>query len=247
MEGEITAIISTVRHGEKDSTGLLTSTGKNQSHKKGINLLHLQGDVILFHSGVQRVMDTILGIAKSIHLNDESEFEQFSEDHDLQSYISPFLHYLYNPAQKGNLFSEWDSIELTKENIHNRISSFLSLQNTSTEPQIYPSPLQMAQRVLKVVNSQIGLASLTYEHARTNFINGTHEPVLMSFLFYILKSTNTVDTISDFLNLIGSSVDYAEGCDIFVYQKQEEITGIQFKFRNIEKNFSLKEWMEISF
>lgn len=243
---DLAAVISTVRHGHKDEVGNLTSTGVDQAKIRGITLKHLKGDIILFHSGVGRVKDTIRAVASHLHLNNESELNQeLLDKFNLQDYIAPNLHYLLDPQNKGELFSQWDNMVHTQEESTSRMQRFLNQNDFSAEPDVYPSPKQMAKRMARVIFSQILFASITDSSFRTNFINGTHEPVIMSFLYYYLNDYK--DNSEHFVIDVGGSVDFAEGFDILVYQNLNVISKIEFIFRNIKKELDLNLLKEFSF
>jgi len=100
-----TAIITTIRHGEKDETGALTDTGLLQAKSAGLDAHHIKGDIILFHSGADRVKKTILEFGKYLHLTKEQLTNEVIQTGHLQTYISPYLHYLYNLKIKGEYYS----------------------------------------------------------------------------------------------------------------------------------------------
>lgn len=235
-----TAIITTIRHGEKDSDGNLTSTGLNQGAKRGSLTKNLDGDVILFHSGSGRVKNTIQALAS--HINEtaiEHMQEELLQNFQLQSYESPYLHYLFDPLKKGDYFAKWDSIEKTNEEIEKRIVTFLTMADQSIESQIFPSPKEMALRVLKVIKTQIDFATITKHSFKTNFINGTHEPVITSFLFYALNNFKYSNPTT-FIQKYGV-IDFADGFDIEVLQNDYQEIQIYLHFRNNTIELSLSE------
>jgi len=231
-----TAIITTIRHGEKDKTGALTNSGLLQAKSAGIDAHHVDGDVILFHSGVDRVKKTILEFGKYLHLTKDQLSQEVVTEGHLQTYVSPYLHYLYNPKVKGEYYSNWDNINHTTENINKRMNGFLVTDNVSKEPNVSPSPHEMYLRLLKVIKNQIAFASLTNADNHTNFVNGTHEPNIMAFLYYFLKENN--ETSHDFIERIGGSIGFAEGFTIKVFQDGESLE-FEFKFRKIVKEIML--------
>jgi hypothetical protein len=52
----------------------------------------------------------------------------------------------------------------------------------------------MAIRLARVLSTEIDLATITIPEIMDNIINGTHEPVLMSFLYYFLQDYNPTDS-----------------------------------------------------
>ncbi len=66
MERKQTALITFMRHGQKDKSGSLTDVGLEQAQSRGVATKNLDGDVLLFHSGVGRVRDTIMTMAQNI-------------------------------------------------------------------------------------------------------------------------------------------------------------------------------------
>ncbi|MDQ7021882.1 MAG: hypothetical protein Q9M91_08855 [Candidatus Dojkabacteria bacterium] len=150
----------------------------------------------------------------------------------MQDYIVPNLHYLYDPSIKGRYFGEWDNIEMTEKSILDRIDGFLNFKDKSLEPNIFPSPLEMFKRISSVIRSQINFATITDSTHRTNFINGTHEPVISAFIFFLLKkmSDKSITKIDD----IGGPIGFAEGLDILVFQDKNQEIKLELNFRGEE-------------
>jgi hypothetical protein len=234
----LTAVITTIRHGHKDKTGNLTDIGHKQSKERAVGTLYLKGDVILFHSGVQRVRDTILTAGKFLHIDNLADAEKVIAETNLQDYASPFLHYLYRKDKKGEFFGHWDDIEETPDAVTERMNGFLDQGSNSLEPEIYPAPLEMAKRLARVLVTEIEFATLTEETYRTNFINGTHEPVIMAFLYYFLNDFKAGNR--DFLSGVGGSVNFAEGFEFLVSQSAEKI-DVEFVFREIKRAVNLRQ------
>jgi len=69
------------------------------------------------------------------------------------------------------------------------------------------------------------------------FVNGTHEPIIMSFLHYFLHDFNPrdIDTVSE----VGGSVDFAEGFELFVEDKNQHHSTVTLRFRDIERGVDL--------
>lgn len=223
----LTSLITSVRHGHKDDWGELTDIGINQARKIGESIEYLEGETLLFHSGVRRVSKTIEEIYNVKNINHGK----------ISSYESHYLHYLYNPEVKGNIFSNWDK---STQNPELRIDAFLSQGETSDEPEVHPSPREMAIRFARVLITQIDFVTITVPDVMTNFINGTHEPVVMSFLYYFLNDFKS--TKSDgFTKGIGGTVGFSEGFNIRVFQKFNMPTRLVFNFRDIEKDMNQNE------
>jgi hypothetical protein len=239
--GKLTTIISTVRHGEKNNFGELTDQGAKQSSKKGQALEHLHGDVILLHSGVNRVKETLTYMAKSLQ---ENTFADFAETKEKQTtigsftdYTSHYLHYLYDPKNKGEYFVKWEEVNGDPVAELNRMKRFLELGSNSTEPEIYPSPREMAIRLGRVIATEIDFATITIPEVRTNYINGSHEPVIMAFLYYFLQDfpKESQPKNLNFLEEINGTLGFTEGFEIKVYQKLRGENTVIFKFRDITK------------
>ena len=226
--GKLTTIISTVRHGEKNNFGELTDQGAIQSTEKGEGIEHLHGDVILLHSGVNRVRETLTHMAKSLQ---EKPIGSFTD------YTSHYLHYLYDPKNKGEYFVKWEEVNGNAEAELNRMKNFLGLGSNSTEPEIYPSPREMAIRLGRVIVTEIDFATITIPEVRTNYINGSHEPVIMAFLYYFLQDfpEESQPKNSNFLEEINGTLGFTEGFEIKVYQNLRGKNTVIFKFRNITK------------
>jgi hypothetical protein len=223
--GQLTTIISTVRHGEKNELGELTEQGAKQAMEKGLGIENLQRDIILLHSGVNRVKESLTWMAKSL-LKDSGK-GSFTD------YTSHYLHYLFNSKNKGKYFVKWEEVNGNIEAELTRMKNFLELESTSTEPDIYPSPREMAVRIGRVIATEIDFATITIPEVRTNFINGSHEPVIMSFLYYFLQNFHPQH--KEFFKLHNISLGFSEGFEIKVYQNLMGKNKAVLKFRDISK------------
>ncbi len=230
--GKLTTIISTVRHGEKDDTGKLTELGEKQALETGLGIEHLKGDIVLLHSGVARVRKTLTTMALALQ---QLEYSEQSGDANrlgtFKDYTSHYLHYLYDPDNKGELFSHWDDINGDLEAEFVRMQKFLEQADVSSEPEVYPSPREMAKRLARVIATEIDFATITIPEVRTNFINGSHEPVIMAFLYYFLQDFNPLSSF-DFLKELTGTLGFAEGFEIKVFQNLIGKNTVMFKFRN---------------
>lgn len=232
----ITARITTIRHGRKNEHGHLHDEGKKQAAHRAVSIEHLDGDLILFHSGEKRVRDTINIIGGNISKKSIDEvIDMLNTEHDLQDYVVPTLHFLKNKEEKSEYFSEW-----TEDINDSRIIGFIDKKSDFNDFKRAYSSIEMAKNLANVIYTQIKFSELTDSKYKTNFINGTHEPVIMSFLYYLLTDFRADKSISDFISEIGGSVNYAEGFDIVVYQEGLKVGPIEFSFRNIKKNLDLK-------
>ncbi len=229
-----TTIISTVRHGKKHADGSLLPEGKIQSAKRALDINHLAGDIILFHSGEARVRDTIQVIGGNIHKQTPEELENILEtEHNLQDYVVPTLHFLKDRNIKSTYFSSW-----LGETNEDKLNSFLAGEQPDDAG---IDALGVAKNLAHIIHTQIEFSLLTSAESKCNFINGSHEPVIISFLYYVLQSFFPTQTPSEFLASIGGSVNYAEGFDIFIYQHSNTERTIELKFRNMKTKLSLTE------
>lgn len=234
-----TTIISTVRHGKKHSDGNLLPEGKFQSAHKALDINHLEGDVILFHSGEARVKDTIQVIGGNLHKQTPEELENILEtEHDLQDYVVPSLHFLKKREVKSEYFSNWH--EETNEEI---LSKFLD-GDIPDEPGF--TALAMAKNLAQVISTEIQFSLLTDSSTKTNFINGSHEPVIMSFLYYALNNFTPTIKAEDFLKVVGGSVRYTEGFDVFIEQSDDNLFKINIYFRGKIYPTTLREIQKFS-
>jgi len=235
---EMSALISTLRHGEKNNNGELTEQGIKQSTLRGISTKHLEGDIIIFHSGVDRVRQSVRAAGQYLKVNDAEkiDLEKIIQEHHLQDYVCPELHYLFNAKNKGIYFEGWDNINLTSDE---RMQQFLNQKDFSNEPEIYPSPKQMAQRLGRVLLTEVNFSGLTDYNFRTNFINGTHEPVVMSFLYYALNNFSAGS--ENFVTEVGGTVSFSEGFNFEVYQNPSQDLKVFMSFRDFYKEIDLKE------
>lgn len=236
-----TAILLFVRHGEKDEGGGLTEKGRYQAKIRGKQAKSLHGDVLLFHSGVGRVKDTIRAVAANLHVSENSE-ELYEAGEHLVDYVSPKLHYLRSASRKGNYFAGWDeNIDLENQQaVDDRMREFLKLDRQLPDPsgEAY-SPREMAQNIAVMIGIEVRFANMTSQDHVVNFVNGSHEPVLMSFIHYILNSYEPygMDTVSQ----VGGSIDYAEGFTIEVMHMSENPDDfvVTFRFRDVERRVNL--------
>lgn len=189
----LTAQIDTIRHGEKSSDGNLTQKGAMQAALKAIEVDNLQGDIWLYHSGSSRVKDTVIALSRNIGIS-----SQDFVDKDIYNKIIGLdatdvthlnvttieeskLHYLLDPKKKSEYFAPWSEL-LKDQEAAARAQNFLNFHDESPEPDVIPSPKGMAKRLMEVILKQLDEAKKTEYFQSINFINGTHEPVLMSFL-----------------------------------------------------------------
>lgn len=100
----------------------------------------------------------------------------------------------------------------------------------------------MAQRLGKVLLAQIDFATITTPEVRTNFVNGTHEPVITSFLYYFLQNYKPED--DQFIQKIGGTVHFSEGFDIYIYQNPRDEIETVFKFRNFAAKVDVRRLRE---
>ncbi len=234
-EGRITAVLTFMRHGEKSNEGALTDTGHHQARRAGMKTQMLAGDIMLFHSGVGRVHDTVRAMAANLYLDEQAE-EALELGEGIVDYIAPNLHYLLDPSIKGEFYQHWDDIELTPENIQRRMRDWLSYDWRSPEPGICFSPKQMAQNIAVMIGIQVRFANMTDLSSRVNFVNGSHEPVIMSFLHYFLgdfepKNTTIVERLG--------SLEYAEGFEAVVRHRSPRDFSVELRFRDIVKPVDL--------
>ena len=181
--------------------------------------------MILFHSGEARVRDTIQVIGSNLHKQTAEELENILEErHDLQDYVVPTLHFLKDRNIKSEYFASWQD-----ETNDGLLEDFLA--GTLPDPAGYDS-LAMAKNLAKVINTEIQFSLLTSHESKSNFINGSHEPVIMSFLFYALQNFEVKQAPKDFLESIGGSIRYTEGFDIIVYQNEDCTADVKLLFRD---------------
>jgi hypothetical protein len=239
--GKSTALLTFMRHGEKDDSGNLTNRGIEQAKASGKNTKSLNGDILLFHSGVGRVRDTIRSMAANLHLGPESE-ESYEAGSHIIDYVAPGLHYLKDMDQKGEYFAKWDEdIDLSDDNATNeRMRGFLNLDRQSPdEDRTALSPREMARNIAVMIGIEVRFANMTDQNRVVNFVNGSHEPVLMAFIHYFLHGFEPFGT--DTVTEVGGSIDYAESFNIEVTHQSSDPKDfiVTFRFRNIERRVNL--------
>jgi len=230
----LSAIVSVYRHGEKNEQGELTENGFRQAIERGLQLKHLQGQIHVAHSGVDRVKKTALGITRYI----DKQFHEFTnqeptlEDTSLDPETTQIdeLHYMVDKTKYSAYFTKWNKT-LPPEKASQRVQKYLEYKTKSPEPETTAPPYILAQRLSRVLISQLEQSIATSYDVRENFVNTTHEPVIMSFLYYALNNFKAGG--KSFVKEIGGSVNFAEGFDIFVYQSKSNKTLIQLIFRDI--------------
>lgn len=228
----LTALISVVRHGEKDSLGQLTEKGKQQAVARGIKTQFLSGDVKLYSSGVSRVGNTVAIMGKALRQNSIDVVPNLSSEPDeaaIQPETLEELHFELHLNEPSSYFSSWTGTNETKNEQETRIQSYLQNNPQSTFPKNAATSLILAQRLSRVLSKQIQEAVATPYSTTLNIINGTHEPVIMAFLFYALNNFSSGN--NNFIHEIGGTVKYSEGFDIHVYQKSDGTFRIYLSFR----------------
>ena len=242
---QATAILTFMRHGEKDDDGKITETGTVQARSAGIKANSLHGDIMLFHSGIDRVRQTIRHMAATLNLDEETE-ENIQLGEGIVDYISPNLQYLIDPIKKGEYFQHWDDIEMTTPNIAKRMDDFLAYGSESPEPKYCYSPRQMAQNIAIMIGTQVRFANLTDLSTVVNFVNGSHEPVLMAFIHYFINNYQP-DGVSTIEKVGGTSIDFAEAFEVRVYHQSPTDFNVEFRFRDIVKEFDLEELRDFGY
>lgn len=222
-----------MRHGQKDQDGNLTHQGKIQARKRGVALKGLGGSIILLHSGVGRVKESIRDAARYLNLTDYKE-EELEEGVGIADYVAPDLHYLRDPSIKSDFYNHWDDIDFeNKDLVHNRMREFLQLDDRTLDGGESFSPKEMARNIAIMAAIQIRFANMTDNSHLVNFINGTHEPVLMSFLHYFFfdfrptPDDNIFDIIGD------ESINYSESFSFYVYHTGRREYDVEFHFRDL--------------
>lgn len=240
----LTAIISVVRHGEKDVQGQLTEKGKQQAVARGIKTQFLSGGIKLYSSGVPRVGHTVAIMGEALPQNIVDVVENTSDSiggSSLRPETLEELHFELHLQEPSSYFSSWTGVDETPEQQANRMQSYLQKNSVSPEPTTVPAPKLMAQRLSRVLARQIREAVATPCEVTLNIINGTHEPVIMAFLFYVLNGFEPGS--EHFVSVIGGTVQYSEGFDIHVYQKTDGSFRCFLSFRKLftELELSLLE------
>jgi len=227
---QITSQLIFMRHGEKDQEGQLTRTGLDQARRAGLAAQDIGGDVMLFHSGVGRVRDTIRTMAAHLDLTPD-ETASYELGSHIVDYVSPNLQYLVDPSQKGEYFAHWDEIEHTPHAFSERMKHFLAMDEP--DPGFAHSARKIAQNIAQMIGIQVRFANMTDLSHKVQFVNGTQEPVMMSFVYYFLN--NFMPESVDFVDKIGGSVDYAECFTITVFHSSPREFEVVFRFRDVEK------------
>lgn len=238
-----------MRHGEKNASGELTSTGHYQAKQQGIRTKTLDGDIMLFHSGVGRVRDsvkdTVRVMAAHLHLDKETT-DQLELGHHIVDYVAPGLQYFADIDNRGTYYTSWDHPgSQTQQHIDDRMRKLLQLDATSPDPGFCYSPLEMARHIAVMIGIEVRFANMTDLSHRVNFVNGSHEPVLMSFLHYFLHDFKPegCDTVSE----IGGSIDFAESFEIGVYHTSSTDFYVELRFRDLIKAVDLVTLREFGY
>lgn len=247
----LTTSIDTVRHGEKDSTGELTTEGHRQAALKALVLESLDGNIHIYHSGAQRVLRTVTMIKQLIKKNvSDARANSFENDItdcigacsmpdiETESHTRNELHFLLDPSNKGTYFSRWTETPSTQEALE-RAQDLLNLGDQSPETSIVPSPKQMAQRVASLLLEQLEASLSTPITEKNNYINGTHEPVILSFISYAFSDFQ--HPAPTFMDSLERAIDFVEGFHIKAYQTEDGQYLLTCSFRNYMTTFTLEE------
>lgn len=229
MKHKQTALITFMRHGQKDAQGALTTTGLGQARQFGLQTSGLDGDMLLFHSGVGRVRDTIRTAAAYLGISDDDSKDYQLGEHMID-YVAPNLHFLVSGDAKGDYTAQWSDASESPERVQERMRRFLEYDWRSPDPGVWYSPRQMAQNIAQMIGIQVRFANMTETSHVINIVNGSHEPVLTSFLCYFLQdyTYSSPGCIDD----IGGSIRYAEGFMIDVYHRAPNDFDVELRFRD---------------
>lgn len=240
MERKQTALITFMRHGQKDAKGQLTDEGNVQAKEQGIHTRGLDGDILLFHSGVGRVKDTILTMAKYLHMNEKKE-EIYASGRSIVDYVAPNLHFLINHDSRGIYHSEWNA----NEGSDDYMKKFLELDWRSPEPNVWYSPRQMAQNIAQMIVIETMFANMTETKHVVNIVNGSHEPVLTAFLCYFFQDYHFRS--AQFVDDFGGGVNFAEGFTIALYNRTAKDFDVELTFRGVTKALDIPKTRRFAF
>lgn len=243
------ALLTFMRHGEKNAAGELTTNGHYQAKKRGVQTKTLDGDIMLFHSGVGRVKDSVRDTVRvmAAHLRlDKETTDQLELGHHIVDYVAPGLQYFTDISNRGTYYSSWDGADnQSPERVNNRMRELLLLGSASPEPGLCYSPREMAQHLAVMIGIEVRFANMTDISHRVNFVNGSHEPVLMSFLHYFLHDFNPkgCDTVGE----VGGSIEFAESFEVGVYHTSDSDFYVELKFRDLVKIVDLVKLREFGY
>lgn len=96
----------------------------------------------------------------------------------------------------------------------------------------------MARNLTRLIVTQIDFSLITEPDFRTNFINGSHEPVICSFIHYFLNGFSQAKNIP----WQGNTLNYAEGFEIKVFEAKTDYR-IEFSFRDDSRPIDLR-WLK---
>ena len=110
---------------------------------------------------------------------------------------------------------------------------FLQLDDRTLDGGESFSPKEMARNIAIMAAIQIRFANMTDNSHLVNFINGTHEPVLMSFLHYFFFDFRPTPDDNVF-DIIGEeSINYSESFSFYVYHTGRREYDVEFHFRDL--------------
>lgn len=238
----LSALLTVVRHGEKDHAGELTDFGAKQAFAKGLDIPYLGGKVQLFHSGVDRVKRTTEIISQSLpySVTDVVTGKGPEQIQNISSYpITALeeLHFDLDRKIQTQYFSPWNET-VTQEAKDRLVQEYLEYEDIQPERGA-SSPKSLAQRLSFVLLQSISEAIKTPFDECINVVFGTHEPVIMSFLFYALNEF--LPGPKSFVADVGGSVFYAEGFDIRIYQNEDGEYRAFLFFRTVFYEFTIEE------
>lgn len=239
---KLQGIITFIRHGEKNSEGTLTQKGELQVLAKAINTKYLGGEIVVYHSGIDRVKRTVNIVRSFLTFTEDDLLSSSLEELISKQNLKPDanitatknLHFLEDSMQRSNYYTSWD--ERIKANEIGTVTEFLAFNKSTPEPGVVIPPKTIAQRVCQLLVEQIKM--VLESKTPVNIINGTHEPVLLAFASYLVNEGK--DLNDGFLDFLGGPIKFAETADIEVYKTN---SGFEYlmRFRHFQTKFTLED------
>lgn len=238
-KNNLKGIITVARHGPKDENGQLDINKIYEISASSNRIKNLNGILQHFSSPVKRTLDTgIIMSFRLAHITGKNHRNKLMQGIQVQE-----LHYIdTSKSPTSNWFEENWTGDDSDENWNNRRAlNFLSdpqLQlNAYTDGTL--SPRIMAMRMALVLLDQLNYIKYLDEVERINLIDVTHEPVLLSFLYFLFKDEYRVSGSQDksFIEWLGGTIKPAEFFSIEV-----KLDGsMKIKFRKFERVITVED------
>ncbi len=207
-------IVDLIRHGEKDSKGLLTKKGRAEAEKFGEEIRKNEPDssgIKNYSSDVPRAMET----GKAI-VGDDNNFKQRRRES------------LSFTGKSSEKFKEKFISLVNKESKDETLAvqAIIDSNDEKVDPETISSK-EISQEVAKQILTLIKMTERLKKGSKVNVVMTSHSGWIENFLVDILKEDRR-----GFMKKIGGQLDFLEGPKITIDRKNKENVLISLTFRN---------------